>query len=169
MQIVTAVRLFQIPLLFAIIFTVFVNNTVFAENSGGKGSKSSENIKQTISAEQRMYRRSTPIPLKIPDNFPLGIKSSIRLDDFALLKAIKVDIHIAHPHVGDLLVQLECPNGLMVTLHNRDGGRKKNLDAAYRVTECNNSQAAGKWTLHLSDNSPDCGGEPVELELIHHC
>jgi len=165
MQIATSVRLFQIPLLFAIIFTVFVNNTVFAENSGGKGSKSLENIKQTMFAGQRIDHRGTAIPLKIPDDFPLGITSTIRLDDFALLKAVKVDIHIAHPHVGDLLVQLECPNGLIVTLHNRDEGRKKNLDAVYRVKECDNSRVAGKWKLHIIDNAPSAVGSLLSWKL----
>ncbi len=123
MQNTSFMRVFQILLLFAITFIVSGNNTVFADNHGSKGSKSSEKAKQSMSAGQRIDRRSAAIALKIPDNFPLGIVSSIRIDDFALLKTVNVEIHIAHPHIGDLLVQLECPNGQIVTLHNRDGGR----------------------------------------------
>jgi hypothetical protein len=110
------VRLFQIFLLFAPILTVFGNNTVFAENRGGKSSKSSENIKQSMFAGLHIDRRSADIALKIPDNFPLGIVSTIPLDDFAFLKTVTVEIHIAEPHIGDLLVQLECLNGQIVTL-----------------------------------------------------
>jgi len=85
------VRLFQIFLLFAPILTVFGNNTVFAENRGGKSSKSSENIKQSMFAGLHIDHRSADIALKIPDNFPLGIVSTIPLYDFALLKTVSVE------------------------------------------------------------------------------
>jgi len=158
-------RLFQILLLFAIIFTVCGNYTVFADNHGSKGSELSEKAKQPMSAYQHIDRRSADIALKIPDDFPLGIVSSIRIDNFALLKTVNVEIHIAHPHIGDLLVQLECPNGQVVTLHNRDGGRKKNIDAIYRVTECDNSQAAGNWKLRINDNAPSAAGSLLSWKL----
>lgn len=158
-------RLFQILLLFAITFIVFGNNTVFADNRDRKGSKSPEKTEQSVFNGQRIERRNAAIALKIPDNFPLGIVSSIRIDDFALLKAVNIEIHIAHPHIGDLLVQLECPNGRIATLHNRDGGRKKNLDAIYRVTECNNSQAAGNWKLRISDNAPSAAGSLLSWKI----
>ena len=116
MQKARFMRLFQILLLFAIIFTVCGNNTVFADNRGSKGSKLSEKAKQPMSANQHIDRRSADIALKIPDDFPLGIVSSIRIDKFALLKTVTVEIHIAEPHIGDLLVQLECLNGQIVTL-----------------------------------------------------
>jgi subtilisin-like proprotein convertase family protein len=165
MKNVTSVRFFQILLLFATIFTVFGNNTVFADNHGSKGSKLSEKAKQPMSAGQRIDRRSTDIALKIPDDFPLGVVSSIRVDDFALVKTVNIEIHIAHPYIGDLLVKLECPNGQIVTLHNRDGGRKKNLDAIYRVTECDNSQAAGNWKLRISDNAPSAAGSLLRWKI----
>lgn len=165
MQKARFMRLFQILLLFAIIFTVCGNNTVFADNHGSKGSKLSEKAKQPMSANQHIDRRSADIALKIPDDFPLGIVSSIRINNFALLKTVNVEIHIAHPHIGDLLVQLECPNGQVVTLHNRDGGRKKNIDAIYCVTECDNSQAAGNWKLRINDNAPSAAGSLLSWKL----
>ena len=156
--------LFKILLLFAITFTVFGNHSAYTDNRGSKGSKSSEKTKRPA-FDQQIDRRSGPISLKIPDNFSLGIVSSIRLDDFALLKTVNIEIHIAHPHIGDLLVQLECPNGRIVTLHNRDGGRKKNLNAAYRITECDNSQVAGNWRLRISDNAPSAAGSLLSWKL----
>ena len=155
----------QILLLFATIFTVFGNNTVFVDNRSNKGSKLSEKAKQSISAGQRIDRRSAAIALKIPDNFPLGIVSTIPFDDFALLKTVTLEIHIAHPNIGDLLVQLECPNGQVVTLHDRSGGVKKNLDAIYRITECDNSQAVGNWKLQISDNAPSAAGSLLSWKL----
>ncbi len=122
MQNATAMILFQILLLVAITI-----NTVFAVERG-----------------------SDSIPVNIPDNFALGIVSSIRIEEYALLKTVTVDLHIAHPHIGDLLVQLECPNGQIVILHNHKGGRKKNINAAYRIGECENSQVVGGWKLVLA-------------------
>jgi subtilisin-like proprotein convertase family protein len=158
-------RWFHCLLLFAAVYSVFGNAIVSADNHGSKGSKFSGKAKQSVSTEQYIERRSATIPIKIPDNFPLGIVSTIPLDDFVLLKTVTVEIHIAHPHIGDLLVQLECPNGQVITLHNRSGGRKKNLDAIYRVTECDNSQAAGNWKLRISDNAPSAAGSLLSWKL----
>jgi subtilisin-like proprotein convertase family protein len=129
-------------LLVAITAIVFGNQLVIADNRG-----------------------NLTIPLKIPDNFPLGIVSVIRLDDFALLKTINVEVHIAHPHISDLLVQLECPSGQVVTLHNRLGGRKRNLNATYRVRACENSNVVGNWKLRISDNSPSAAGSLLSWKL----
>ena len=159
-------RLFRIPLLlFAITFTVFANPAVLSENRSSKSSKPSEIIRQPVFTGQRIERLSAAGSLKIPDNFPLGIVSSIRVDDFVNIKNIDVDIHIAHPHIGDLLVQLECPNGRIVTLHNREGDRKKNLDAVYHVTECDNSQVVGNWKLRISDNAQSAKGSLLSWKL----
>ena len=72
-------RWFLRLLLFAAVYNVSGNATVFADN---RVSKSSTSPAETFTG-QRIDRRSMAIPLKIPDNFPLGITSSIRLDDFA--------------------------------------------------------------------------------------
>jgi subtilisin-like proprotein convertase family protein len=165
MKNVVSMRLFRIPLLFALAFIVFANNAVFAENRSNKSSGFSEKTKQSLFVGQRIERSSSAIPLKIPDNFPLGIVSSIRLEDLALLKTANVEVHIAHPNIGDLLVQLECPNGRIITLHNRDGSRKKNLNAVYRVTECDNSQVAGNWKLRISDNAQSAKGSLLSWKL----
>lgn len=159
-------RLLQILLLFGIAFTVFANNSAFTDNNcNSKDSKYSKKPEQPVLADQRIERRNTAIPLKIPDNFPLGIVSSIRIDDFSLLKNTVMEIHIAHPRIGDLLVQLECPNGRIVTLHNREGGRKKNLNMTYRIKECENSRVVGNWKLRVSDNSQYAKGSLISWKL----
>ena len=137
-----SMRLFQILFLFTITFTIFGNSSVFADTRG-----------------------DSITPLKIPDNFPLGVVSVIRLDDFALLETVNVEVHIAHPHIGDLLVQLECPSGQVVTLHKRDGGRKKNINANYRIRECENSKVVGDWKLRISDNAPSAAGSLLSWKL----
>ncbi len=146
-------RLFHISVLCVIIFTIIDHPLVFADNRSSKGLITSEKSIPSVFSGWSIERGSDDIPVRIPDNFPLGIVSSIRQDDFAHLKTVNVDIHIAHPHIGDLLVQLECPDGQVVTLHNREGGHKKNLNATYRVAECENSQVAGDWKLRISDNA----------------
>jgi len=158
-------RFCQFLLLVAITITVFGNNSVFANNRGSKESAYPGNSKQAVLTGRRFDSRNATISVKIPDNFSLGIVSPIRIDDFSVLKTVSVEIHIAHPRIGDLLVQLECPNGEIVTLHNREGGRKKNLNAFYRVTECENSQVVGNWKLRISDNAPYASGSLLSWKL----
>jgi subtilisin-like proprotein convertase family protein len=147
-------RLFSIILLAVIFLTLINHHSVFADNRSRNSAKPLETVKLSGLTGRRVDDAFNDSPVKIPDNFSLGIISSIRHDEFAYLKTVTVDIHIAHPHIGDLLVHLECPNGQVVTLHNRKDSQRKNLNATYRVTECEKSQVVGNWRLRISDNAP---------------
>lgn len=74
-------------------------------------------------------------------------------------------MHIAHPHIGDLVVQLECPSGQTVTLYNHGGGRKKNLDATYRIKQCESSNIVGNWKLRISDDVHFAAGSLLSWTL----
>ncbi|NOT85125.1 MAG: hypothetical protein HOP02_10210 [Methylococcaceae bacterium] len=104
------------------------------------------------------FAANSSVSTKIPDNFALGIISTLRFDKFALLDNLKVSVHIAPPRIGDLLVQLQCPNGHLVTLHNRVGGTRHNLNVTYHVSDCENIQVAGDWKLRISDNVQGAAG-----------
>jgi subtilisin-like proprotein convertase family protein len=103
--------------------------------------------------------------IKIPNNFPIGVVSEIPLDNLTRLKAVQVEVHIAHPRIGDLLVQLQCPDGHLVTLHNHHGGRQRNLNTTYSVKACENLQVVGHWQLRISDNKPLAEGSLLSWKL----
>ena len=47
--------------------------------------------------------------------------SSFDVSDDLTVDDVRVSVDIAHPWVGDLVVELESPSDTQVTLHNKDG------------------------------------------------
>jgi Zn-dependent metalloprotease len=62
----------------------------------------------------------------------------------------KVEIHIVHTYVGDLVVALVAPDGSVYNLRNRSGGSADNIDTTY-TTNLSSEAANGTWTLRVQD------------------
>ncbi|HEX6681384.1 MAG TPA: proprotein convertase P-domain-containing protein, partial [Candidatus Limnocylindrales bacterium] len=62
----------------------------------------------------------------------------------------RVEVHIVHTYIGDLVVTLVAPDGSTYILHNRAGGSADNINQTYTVNlsaEVRN----GTWTLRVQD------------------
>jgi serine protease len=95
---------------------------------------------------------STDTPIAIPDNDPTGITSTINVQQPIDIEEIAAEINITHTFVGDLLITLTSPTGTTVTLHDRAGGGADDIHQTFSVpTAFTGEQAAGDWTLHVSD------------------
>ena len=62
----------------------------------------------------------------------------------------KVEVHIVHTYIGDLVISLVAPDGSAYVLHNRAGGSTDNIDQTYSVNVAGES-ADGVWTLKVQD------------------
>ncbi len=62
----------------------------------------------------------------------------------------KVEVHIVHTYIGDLVVTLIAPDGSIYALHNRTGGSTDNIDATYTVN-VSSEVANGAWRLRVKD------------------
>jgi C1A family cysteine protease len=86
----------------------------------------------------------------IPDANTTGISNALTIDATGAIQSLQVSVDIAHPYIGDLIVTLS--NGTRtVTLHNKTGGGTDNLIQTYSRPEFNGLNAAGTWTLKVSD------------------
>jgi subtilisin-like proprotein convertase family protein len=88
----------------------------------------------------------------IPDNKPAGIQSQIVVADGGTIEALKVTVDISHTYRGDLNVKL-VKDGVEVALHSRSGGSSDNLQLTAPLTQFNGKEAAGTWTLVVSDHA----------------
>jgi subtilisin-like proprotein convertase family protein len=59
-------------------------------------------------------------------------------------------VHIAHTHIGDLLVTLVAPDGSTYLLRKRAGGSADNLDKTYTVN-LSSEPRNGTWRLRVQD------------------
>ena len=64
--------------------------------------------------------------------------------------ASKVEVHIVHTYIGDLVVSLVAPDGSVYTLQSRSGGSTDNIDQTYTVN-LSSEAANGSWRLRVQD------------------
>jgi serine protease len=96
---------------------------------------------------------SSDTPRPIPDNNPTGATSTIQVNANQQILELSAEVHITHPAIGDLTVELLGPGGQTVTLHDRSGGATDNLNQTYPVTEFVGGSIQGAWRLKVTDSS----------------
>lgn len=62
----------------------------------------------------------------------------------------KIEVHIVHTYIGDLIVDLVAPDGSVYNLHNQTGGSADNIDIIY-TKNLKSELANGTWTLRVQD------------------
>ncbi len=102
--------------------------TAFAQHVPGGGTtdpepEPSDEIVKTHAAEG--------LALAIPDNRSTGAAQTLNVTQDGAITAVKVEIKIKHPYVGDLEVYLDHPDGSYVALHRRSGGSADDLAQTY--------------------------------------
>ena len=62
-------------------------------------------------------------------NVPTGGRGVglISISDNTTIRTMKVKIHLTHPHVGDLFIHLQAPDGTDIVLANRKGGPSSDM------------------------------------------
>ncbi|MCS6797567.1 MAG: proprotein convertase P-domain-containing protein [Myxococcota bacterium] len=100
---------------------------------------------ETIVGESR---RAMPIP----DDDPTGISSEIKITDAGRVRRVEVDVDIAHPYRGDLVVALRRDD-VRVVLFDRDGGSADDLVQTFEARGFEGVEAAGRWYLEVRDTA----------------
>ena len=109
-----------------------------------------------------------PIPDLQTVSFPLVVAEDTPVE------ALTVGVSLRHSYIGDLVITLHPPPSLRkpaVTLHNRAGGSRRDLDrgydaastpalAAFRGRSCK-----GTWTLRIRDAAAEDQGKLVSFSL----
>jgi subtilisin-like proprotein convertase family protein len=110
--------------------------------------------------------QSTQQGLRIPDNAPAGIASTLDITDSRVIERLAVNVNIAHPSRGDLQIVLTAPDGTTVILQNASNDRAPftqvtygvDADPAERLDVFRGKPANGRWTLTVNDlQAPNAG------------
>jgi subtilisin-like proprotein convertase family protein/subtilisin family serine protease len=99
----------------------------------------------------RDFTNNTPV--SIPDNNPTGITSTINVPEGLTIADLAATVNITHTFIGDLVVTLRSPAGTTATLHSQTGGSTDNLNQTFALSAFNGQNAAGTWTLSVSDRA----------------
>jgi subtilisin-like proprotein convertase family protein len=105
----------------------------------------------------------------IPDNDPVGVTSSILVNDSFDIQDIHVTVNITHPGIGDLEVDLTSPMGTTVRLHNGSGGNGDDIVTTYdlvtapdgpgSMTDFDGEDVSGTWLLKVVDTAANNVGQ----------
>ncbi|MBL6989915.1 MAG: endonuclease [Bacteriovoracaceae bacterium] len=99
---------------------------------------------------------------------------TINFDNFSISKIdnISLELAVEHTYIGDLIIKLVGPNNNTVTLHNRSGYWKNDLNLLVD-TETDNvlkkfigETAIGSWSLQVFDKARWDIGEVVVFKLL---
>lgn len=106
---------------------------------------------------------SVDTPLTIPDDHPPGIVSTAPVADTFPIAALTVSVHITHPDVNTLRVDLISPLGTTVRLHDGSSGAAADLITTYdtltipdgpgSMADFLGENVNGNWELKVTDQS----------------
>lgn len=98
------------------------------------------------------------LEMKPEEKIPFGIiHSSMMVEQDKSIKEIKVGMDLSHSFIGDLMIELVCPNGTTVKLHDREGGWRNDIKKTYTIQENPElnkfvgENARGEWLLKVAD------------------
>lgn len=95
--------------------------------------------------------------IAIPDADATGIADRLTLAGAGQVGSLALQVDIEHPYIGDLTTSLTSPDGRTVTVHDRNGGNRKNLARTWSMADTPSLAAlvgaaiAGPWTLTVRD------------------
>lgn len=97
--------------------------------------------------------------LRIPDNSPTGVVSSIDVPADGTIAEVSVTVDISHTYRGDLVVRLIAPDGREAVLSDRAGGRADDLKETFSsgshpaLAALVGGPAGGRWRLAVADRA----------------
>jgi peptidyl-Asp metalloendopeptidase len=88
----------------------------------------------------------------IPDNNSSGVSSPVTVATAGNAGSVTAEVNIIHPYIGDLVVDLIGPDGVVYNLQNRAGGSADNIQKSFNVAVGAKSRL-GTWKLRVTDRA----------------
>ena len=119
-------------------------------NGAGSSATRTATFSLTVNGASGTCAGTNATDVTVPDN--TTVTSAVTISGCArnASSTSKVEVHIVHPYVGDLVVALVAPDGSVYTLRNRTGGSADNIDTTY-TTNLSTEAANGTWRLRVQD------------------
>jgi extracellular elastinolytic metalloproteinase len=102
------------------------------------------------------HAEATP-NLAIPDKDPVGITSTVTVQESGTIAEVTLSVEITHQFVGDLMISLQSPSGRIATVATPGMDASQNLIRTYTQPDTATlgtffgDQAQGKWSLKVAD------------------
>lgn len=121
------------------------------------GTLNSWGIQADLKSTSSQVTKKFSSVIAIPDDNAAGIGSSLNFNEQGTVQLAELSLDITHTYIGDLRVELIAPSGKRAVVHDRAGGRTKNL--ALQLNSATSElmatfvgePLAGNWVLRVSD------------------
>lgn len=123
----------------------------------------------------RTYTRTANLKsesqIDIPDNDEAGILRSLQLRESGVVQDLAVQVNLTHEYLGDVMLHLQLPTGRELLLQGRTLGNHQTLNQQYNLrntpilTQAIGLEAAGRWSLRVSDLAPGHVGKILGWHL----
>ena len=80
------------------------------------------------------HRYAVTANLAIPDNNSAGIKSALTADSIPGKRKVFISVNITHSYIGDLVIKVTSPSGIVGQLHSRAGGGTDDMNKVFELT-----------------------------------
>ncbi len=108
---------------------------------------------ETTPRGELTHYQSTDRDIRIPENNPIGIVSTIGVNEARPIERLFVRIDIEHPSRGDLRIELVAPNGMVIVLQPLSFERAVDVHATFGPIETlRGVTAQGVWQLRIADH-----------------
>lgn len=124
----------------------------------------------------RAYRERVELvdaaPVLIPDNQIEGVTRSRVCRERGSVMDLYVEVKLAHDFLGDVMVQLQSPDGKTVLLQGRTLGTQRSLSQRYDLSntpglvDMLGVDAEGRWRLRVSDRAAGHTGRLLGWQLV---
>ncbi len=110
-------------------------------------------------AASNLIRVTSTAELEIPDNDADGISDTLTVEQEGIAAGIALEIDLSHTYIGDLILELVSPEGIGITLHNRQGASANDIRKRFDVYNTPalqllvGGEISGPWRLEVSDRA----------------
>jgi len=123
----------------------------------------------------RVIYPGTGVPQTLPDL--ATITNTVNVGDNYCVGDVDVQVNVAHTSIGQLVVEVENPQGVIVRLHNRTGGTADNIVKTYSdggatppdgpglLANFNGRGVQGAWKLRVKDEVSGTAGSLTSWSL----
>lgn len=122
-----------------------------------------------VAPEQSFDSGTQAVNAALPDDDANGLVRAFTVPTSLTVESVELELNVDHNYIGDVVVELTSPAGTVSTLtKQRTDAQDDFTDYVLTTLRCWGEDAAGGWTVRISDQDPGTTGTWLDWTLRIH-